>query len=52
MLCKGAEETRTEKEAQLERTVIFFIPKLVHFFGSTFTDNISSDIHVAPIAFS
>lgn len=28
------------------------MPKLVHFFGSAFTDNGSSDIHVAPIVFS
>lgn len=52
MLCKRAEETHTGKEAQLERKVIFFMPKLANFFGSAFTDNGPSDIHVAPIAFS
>lgn len=50
-LCKRAEETHTGKEAQLERTVIFFTPKLVSFFGSAFTANGSSDIPLAPIAF-
>lgn len=52
MLYKRAEETHIGKEAQLERKVIFFMPKLVNFFGLPFTDNGSSDIHVAPIAFS
>lgn len=35
MLYERAEETHIGKEAQLERKVIFFMPKLVNFFWLT-----------------